>query len=86
MGKFFFPAVGVGFSELRQIALTFCHRIVRDPREQFVKVMRTICDSLRTICDSLRTICDIPEAPERASTEGQLLTNAGGSNYVLSGN
>jgi hypothetical protein len=79
MGKFFFPAVGVGFSELRQIALTFCHRIVRDPREQFVKVMRTICDSLRTICD-------IPEAPERASTEGQLLTNAGGSNYVLSGN
>jgi hypothetical protein len=28
MGKFFFPALGVGFSDLRQIALTFCHRIV----------------------------------------------------------
>lgn len=28
MGKFFFPALGVGFNELRQIALTLCHRIV----------------------------------------------------------
>jgi len=28
MGKFFFPALGVGFSELRQTALTFCHSSV----------------------------------------------------------
>ena len=25
MLKFFFPVLDVGFSELRQIALTFCH-------------------------------------------------------------
>ena len=29
MLKFFFPLLGVGFNELRQIALTLCHRIVR---------------------------------------------------------
>ena len=28
MLKIFFPALGVGFSELRQIVLTFCHSIV----------------------------------------------------------
>ena len=28
MLKIFFPVLGVGFSELRQIALTFCHSIV----------------------------------------------------------
>ena len=28
MGKIFFPVVGVDFSELRQIALTFCHSFV----------------------------------------------------------
>jgi len=28
MEKFFFPMLGVGFSELRQIALTFCHSFV----------------------------------------------------------
>jgi hypothetical protein len=28
MEKIFFPLLGVDFSELRQIALTFCHRIV----------------------------------------------------------
>ncbi len=28
MEKFFFPLLGVGFSGLRQIALTFCHSIV----------------------------------------------------------
>ena len=30
MLKFFFPALGVGFSELRQIAMTFCHSIVNE--------------------------------------------------------
>lgn len=34
MRKFFFPALGVGFSELRQIALTFCHSIVNGVYEQ----------------------------------------------------
>ena len=29
MLKIFFPAVGVGFSELRQIAVTFCHSSVK---------------------------------------------------------
>ena len=28
MLKFFFPALGVGFNDLRQIALTLCHSIV----------------------------------------------------------
>jgi hypothetical protein len=28
MGKIFFPVPGVDFSELRQIALTFCHSFV----------------------------------------------------------
>ena len=36
MRKFFFPVLGVGFSELRQIALTFCHSIVSDMVEQNV--------------------------------------------------
>jgi hypothetical protein len=31
MRKFFFPLSGVGFSDLRQIALTFCHNSVIDP-------------------------------------------------------
>ena len=30
MLKIFFPALGVGFSELRQIAMTFCHSIVNE--------------------------------------------------------
>jgi hypothetical protein len=30
MGKIFFPVVGVDFSELRQIALTFCHSFVNE--------------------------------------------------------
>jgi len=30
MLKFFFPALGVDFSELRQIAMTFCHSIVNE--------------------------------------------------------
>jgi hypothetical protein len=34
MLKIFFPALGVGFSELRQIALTFCHSIVNRVPEQ----------------------------------------------------
>jgi hypothetical protein len=34
MPKIFFPALGVGFSELRQIALTFCHSIVNCLSEQ----------------------------------------------------
>jgi hypothetical protein len=29
--------LGVGFSELRQIALTFCHSIVKRLREQILK-------------------------------------------------
>ena len=29
MRKIFFPAVGVGFSVLRQIAVTFCHNSVK---------------------------------------------------------
>jgi hypothetical protein len=28
MGKIFFPLLDVGFNELRQIALTLCHKIV----------------------------------------------------------
>jgi hypothetical protein len=35
MQKFFFPALGVGFSELRQIAVTFCHSIVNDDEQEF---------------------------------------------------
>jgi hypothetical protein len=35
MLKIFFPALGVGFSELRQIALTLCHSIVNEASEQF---------------------------------------------------
>jgi hypothetical protein len=31
MEKIFFAMLGVDFSELRQIALTFCHRIVIRP-------------------------------------------------------
>ena len=31
MLKIFFPAVVVGFSELRQIAVTFCHSSVKCP-------------------------------------------------------
>jgi hypothetical protein len=34
MLEIFFPALGVGFSELRQIALTFCHSIVNRGTEQ----------------------------------------------------
>jgi hypothetical protein len=30
MRKIFFPMLGVDFNELRQIALTFCHKIVND--------------------------------------------------------
>jgi hypothetical protein len=30
MGKIFFPMLGVDFNELRQIALTFCHKIVNE--------------------------------------------------------
>ena len=38
MRKFFFPAWGVGFSELRQIALTFCHSNVTAVRGKFYGV------------------------------------------------
>lgn len=38
MRKFFFPALDVGFSELRQIALTFCHSIVNGSGEQNVVI------------------------------------------------
>lgn len=34
MFKIFFPVLGVGFSELRQIALTFCHSIVNCLQKQ----------------------------------------------------
>jgi hypothetical protein len=34
MPEIFFPALGVGFSELRQIALTLCHSIVNRIPEQ----------------------------------------------------
>lgn len=38
MGKFFFPLLGVDFNELRQIALTLCHRIVsKNNRSAFRK-------------------------------------------------
>ena len=30
MPEFFFPVLDVGFSELRQIALTFCHSNVNE--------------------------------------------------------
>jgi hypothetical protein len=30
MGEIFFPVSGVDFSELRQIALTFCHSFVNE--------------------------------------------------------
>jgi hypothetical protein len=30
--------LGVGFSELRQIALTFCHSIVKGLREQNLRI------------------------------------------------
>jgi hypothetical protein len=35
MGKIFFPVSGVDFSELRQIALTFCHSFVNRLRLVF---------------------------------------------------
>lgn len=34
MLKIFFPALDVGFSELRQIVLTFCHSIVNTFTEE----------------------------------------------------
>ena len=41
MEKIFFPAWDVDFSELRQIALTFCHSIVNDFSEQFATFYST---------------------------------------------